>query len=91
MARRESVNNMDRAKGFLWGIGACVTGIAIAWLLGIVHDGEQANMKKLAETHQAELIACLTVAKDTGETCRIEYLKDRTDTIYGAKVVREAK
>ncbi len=80
---------MEKMKGFMWGIGACAAGFALAWLLGIANNGEQANMKKLAKLHEAELTACLESTKGTDKTCRIEYLKDRTDTIYAAKVIKE--
>lgn len=46
-------------------------------------------MKKLAKLHEAELTACLESTKGTDTTCRIEYLRDRTDTIYAAKVIKE--
>ena len=46
-------------------------------------------MKKLAKLHEAELTACVEATKGTDKTCRIEYLKDRTDTIYAAKVIKE--
>ena len=81
----------DKQKGFMWGIGAAAIGLAIAWLLGLAGSGEQANKDKLAELHKAELVACQAEVAERGGTCRIEYLKDRTDTIYAAKVVREDK
>lgn len=62
-----------------------------AGLLIIAHNQDQANKDKLAELHASELSACWNEVKENGGTCRIEYLKDRTDTIYGAKVVREAE
>ena len=62
-----------------------------AGLLIIAHGQDQANLDKLASLHEAELTACMKETAGTGETCRIEYLKDRTDTVYAAKVVREAK
>lgn len=80
---------MEKAKGFMWGIGACATGFALAWLIGIANNGEQANKEKLAEMHKAELTACMEATKGTNQTCRIEYLKDRTDTIYAARVIKE--
>lgn len=76
--------NKDMRKGFRWGLGAAIVGVAIAWLLGFVHCEEKAQKDRLAELHEAELKACMA---EYGN-CRIEYLKDRTDTIYAAKVVR---
>lgn len=81
----------DKRKGFMWGVGAAIAGLAIAWLLGIVNSEEQAHKDKLAELHSAELSACWAEVHEHGGTCKIEYLKDRTDTIYAAKVVREAE
>lgn len=76
-------------KGFFWGFGVAIIGIAIAWLLGIVSKQEQAQIDALAELHSKELTACLEQA-GAGTTCKIEYLRDKTDTVYGARVVKEA-
>lgn len=81
--------NQDKRNGFKWGFALAIAGIAIAWLLGIINANDQANKDKLAELHAGELSACWAEVKESGGTCKIEYLKDRTDTIYGAKVVRE--
>ena len=78
-------------KQFLWGFGIAIVGFAIAWLLGIANSQEDCQKQSLAEYHAVELKSCLEATEGTDQTCRIEYLKDRTDTIYGAKVVREAK
>lgn len=75
----------DKRTGFAWGLGFAIVGFALTWLLGIANDGDQANKDKLAEMHQAELTACI----ESGSKCRIEYLKDRTGTIYAARVVKE--
>ena len=82
---------MEKIKGFMWGFGASIVGLALAWLLGLVHSQEQAQMDRLAQLHAAELSTCWSQVEETGGTCRIEYLKDRNDTIYGAKVIREVK
>jgi hypothetical protein len=83
--------NNDKRSGFKWGLGVAIIGFALAWLLGIAGSQEQAQKDKLAELHSAELSACWSEVNQHGGTCRIEYLKDRTDTIYGAKVIREAE
>lgn len=59
-----------------------------AGLLVIAHNNDKANEDKLAELHAAELSACWNEVKEQGGSCRIEYIKDRTDTVIGAKVVR---
>ena len=48
-------------------------------------------MDKLTALHAGELKACIEETKDQGISCRIEYLKDRTDTIYAARVVKETE
>ena len=78
-------------KQFMLGFGAAVVGMAIAWLLGIVSSQENCQKQALAEYHAAELTSCLKATEGTDQTCRIEYLRDRTNTIYSAKVVKEAK
>lgn len=78
-------------KQFLWGFGAALTGVALAWLLGIAFNQENDQMEKLARLHAAELSTCWSEVEESGGTCRIEYLRDRTNTIYGAKVIREVK
>lgn len=75
----------EMRRGFRWGVGAAVVGLAIAWLLGIAKCQEEVNKASLKEMHEAELNACIA---QFGK-CRIEYLKDRTDTVYSAKVVRD--
>lgn len=60
-----------------------------AGLLIIARNQDKANLDSLASLHEAELTACIKETENTGETCRIEYLKDRTDTVYAAKVVKE--
>ena len=51
--------------------------------------GDQKQQDKLAQLHAGELSACWKEVEEKGGICRIEYIKDRTDTIIGAKVVRE--
>ena len=85
------MNNQAKRNGFKWGFGLAVAGFAFAWLLGIANTNDQCNKDKLAELHAGELSACWAEVEANGGTCRIEYLKDRTDTIYAAKVVREAE
>lgn len=80
--------NQDKRNGFKWGIGVAIVGVAIAWLLGLANANDQQNKDKLAELHAGELSACWAEVEAKGGTCKIEYLKDRTDTIYGAKVIR---
>ena len=77
----------EKRSGIKIGLGIAIVGFALAWLLGIANNNEQANKDKLAELHSAELASCWNEVHENGGTCRIEYLKDRTDTIYGAKVV----
>lgn len=77
----------DKRSGIKIGLGIAVLGFALAWLLGIANSNDQANKDKLAELHSAELSACWERVSEEGGTCRIEYLKDRTDTVYGARVV----
>ena len=74
----------EMRKGFRWGIGSAIVGIAIAWLLGIANNQELEQKASLEEMHKAEIEACIA---ENGE-CRIEYLRDRTNTIYAAKVVK---
>lgn len=62
-----------------------------AGLLFIAHKQDQQNKDTLASLHAGELSACWDEVKEQGGTCRIEYIKDRTDTIIGAKVIREGK
>lgn len=62
-----------------------------ALLLIIAHNQEKANQEKLAQLHAGELSACWQEVKEHGGSCRIEYIKDRTDTIIGAKVIMEAE
>lgn len=83
--------NNDKRAGFKLGLGLAILGFALAWLLGIANNNDQANKDKLAELHSAELSACWNEVHEHGGTCRIEYIKDRTDTIIGAKVLREAE
>lgn len=80
---------MENKKSFMWGFGVAIVGFALAWLLGLVNSGEQANKDKLAELHAGELKACWEQVEQTGGVCRIEYIKDRTDTIIGAKIIKE--
>ncbi len=72
-------------SGFAFGIGCALVGLAIAWLLGWVVRDDCAQKDRLRKMHEAELSACI---KEHGK-CHIEYLKDRTDTIYAAKVVAD--
>lgn len=62
-----------------------------AGLLVIAGKQDQANKDKLMELHSAELSACWNEVQEHGGTCRIEYIKDRTNTIIGAKVIREGE
>lgn len=81
----------EKRSGIRWGFGLAIAGVAIAWLLGIANGQEQANKDRLAELHSAELSACWAEVNEKGGTCKIEYLKDRTDTIYGAEVIWEER
>lgn len=75
-----------------WGlIIAVIAGMILALLIVIACKQEEANKDKLSQLHAGELAACWQEVQDKGGNCRIEYLKDRTDTIYAAKVVREVK
>ena len=75
-----------------WGlIIAVIAGIILALLIVVACRQEDANKRKLSELHAGELAACWNEVQEKGGSCRIEYLKDRTDTIYAAKVVREVE
>lgn len=78
----------DHSKWAFW-IMTLLIDILIV-LICIAKEQDRANIQKLDETHAAELEACRKTALK-GETCRIEYLSDRTGTIYGARVVRETE
>jgi len=80
---------MKRANWAIWLIVGSI--IIVIGLLHVVGAQEQAHMEKLARLHAAELSTCWSAVEETGGTCRIEYLRDRTGTIYSAKVVREVK
>lgn len=81
--------NQDKRNGFKLGVAFMVVATAIAWLLGLAGKQDEQNKTALAELHSAELSTCWAKANEYGGSCRIEYLKDRTDTIYGAKVIYE--
>ena len=81
--------SQDKREGFKLGIAFMLIAIAVAWLLGIANKQDQENKDALAQLHAGELSACWAEVKETGGTCRIEYIKDRTDTVIGAKVIRE--
>ena len=75
-----------------WGlIIAIVVGMILAVLIVIACKQDEANKAKLSQLHAGELAACWQEVQSSGGTCRIEYLKDRTDTVYAAKVVREVE
>ena len=61
-----------------------------AGLLIIAHKQDQANKDALANLHATELAQCWAEIED-GQVCKIEYIKDRTDTVIGAKVTKEDK
>lgn len=83
---------MNNKSELAWGIIiAIIVGIILAMLIVIACKQEQANKSKLTELHAGELAACWQEVQEKGGTCKIEYLKDRTDTIYGAKVIREVE
>ena len=65
--------------------------IIVCVLVHISKGQEEAQMEKLSRLHAAELSTCWSAVEETGGTCRIEYLRDRTGTIYSAKVVRETE
>ena len=79
----------DTRIGINWGIGFSIVAIMLAWLCGVAFKGDQKQQDKLAQLHAGELSACWKEVEEKGGICRIEYIKDRTDTIIGAKVVRE--
>lgn len=83
--------NQDKREGIKIGIAFMIVAIAVAWLLGIANKQDQSNKDALAELHASELSACWDEVRENGGTCKIEYIKDRTDTIIGAKVIREGK
>lgn len=80
----------DKRNGFKWGFGTALVGIALAWLLGVAHTNDQQNLDALANLHAKELAQCWSEIEDE-QVCKIEYIKDRTDTVIGAKVTKEAK
>lgn len=83
---------MNHRNETIWGgiIAALVTTI-LAILIFIACKQDQANKDRLNELHAGELSACWQEVQEKGGICRIEYLKDRTDTVYGARVIREAE
>lgn len=81
--------NQDKREGIKLGIAFAAIAIAVAWLLGIAGRQEEHSKATQAELHSAELATCWDKANTEGGVCRIEYLRDRTDTIYAAKVVYE--
>ena len=81
---------MECRKNFFYGFGAALVGIALAWLLGIVAKEDQAQLDALTALHAKELSTCWAEV-GVGETCKIEYIRDRTDTVIGAKVIKESK
>lgn len=80
----------DKRTGFRWGFGVAIAGIALAWLLGIAGSNEQQQLDALAELHSKELATCWQSIEE-GQVCKIEYIKDRTDTVIGAKVIKEER
>lgn len=50
---------------------------------------EKQQKDQIASLHAQELSICWEKAIENGGTCRIEYLRDRTNTIYGAEVILE--
>ena len=66
-------------------LGLIIGGIAIKSAL--VMENQQKD--QLANLHAKELSVCWEKAVENGGTCRIEYLRDRTNTIYGAEVIME--
>lgn len=83
---------MENKSEVSWGLViAIIAGIILALLIVVACRQEDANKRKLSELHAGELAACWNEVQEKGGSCRIEYLKDRTDTIYAAKVVREVE
>lgn len=66
-------------------LGLIVLGMIIKSSLAM----ESQQKDQLANLHAKELSVCWEKAVENGGTCRIEYLRDRTNTIYGAEVIME--
>lgn len=78
----------EEKSGIRLGLALAIAGLALAWLLGLATTNEQHQMDALAELHAKELATCWQSIED-GQVCKIEYIRDRTDTVIGAKVVKE--
>lgn len=69
-------------------IGIVMMAIALGLLFNIAKQNDQRQLDALANLHAQELAHCWNEIED-GQICKIEYIKDRTNTVVSAKVIKE--